>query len=625
MTTSFLSPMVDITETDNTLGVASVGTSTGGMVIGAAWGEVETPTLCATEADLVNYFGKPNDKNFKSWYTASNFLAYTSSLYVVRANAKGLKSANSTGADFVVLSDTDYSEKTDDEESNALADVGQFIARCPGSLGNSLMVTYADAGSFNSDWVVNYSYVDDNGETHTGTVDCYHQFAYAPSTSPYVAERNGSFDELHLLVIDIGGEFTGTRGAILEKYENLSKAVDSCGLDGDSNYYKYVLNTKSEYVYFANLPEDTEQEDDEGNPLDPIPTDFGHKCADFTFRKMDKFYYGALFGGADDYNLTIGNVLSAYDTMNNAEQYDISLFMTGAFHPVVGKYVIQNICEVRKDCMGFVSPVTVTNATALDEEIAERTRILGTVASDDAALTGSERTAQQRLRSRTVYYRNNFMNISSSYGVLDSGWKYQYDKFNDCYRWVPLNGDIAGLYARTSDDAAPWWSAAGYNRGQIKNCVKLSYSPSKPDRDILYPLNINPVVTFTGEGTVLYGDKTMLTRSSAFQQTAVRRLFIYCEKILANAAKHLLFELNDDITRATAKSLCETPLRVVQGSRGIVNFKVVCDRTNNTDDIINANRLVVDLYIQPNRSINYVSLNFIAEASGSSVFSESEG
>lgn len=609
MTASFLSPAVDIVETDNTLGVASVGTSTGGMVISASWGPVNTPVLCAHESDLVNYFGKPNDENFKSWLTAANFLSYTASAYIVRASAKGLATAVAgDGEGFVIENDDDYDDKIENVSASEREAYGSFVARCPGKLGNSLFVTFADSANFGLDESGADKWFYD--DPVLGRVEFSKFFSYAPNTSRYVGERGGSNDEIHVLVVDMGGEFTGTRGTILEKYEFLSKAKDSCALDGDSNFVKNVINAQSKYVYFG------------ADPLNTCP-DFGAKAKDHEFADMGSCYFARLRGGQDDFVLTMGNVMSSYDILDNQEAYDISLFMTGAFRPEIGAYVVQNICEVRKDAIAFVSPCEF-EGNVDDESNAESVRIRGDRSDDE--LVKNCKTAQQRIRERTVAFRkNSAMNISSSYGVLDSGWKYQYDKYNDCYRWIPLNGDVAGLYARTSDDAAPWWSAAGYTRGQIKNCVKLSYSPSKADRDILYPLNINPVVTFAGEGTVLFGDKTLLQKTSAFQQVGVRRLFIYCEKILSTAAKYLLFELNDDITRATAKSLCETPLRVVQGSRGIINFKVVCDTTNNTADIINANRLVVDLYIQPNRSINYVTLNFIAEAAGSSVFTESEG
>jgi len=267
---------------------------------------------------------------------------------------------------------------------------------------------------------------------------------------------------------------------------------------------------------------------------------------------------------------------------------DVNLLVTGPWGLTVSKYIIDNIAETRRDCVAFCSP----SLAAVYNNV-----------GDEAADIIAERVAGA-------------FNANSSYGVLDSGWKYQYDKYNDKYRWVPLNPDVAGLCARTDNIAEPWFSPGGLNRGQIKNVVKLAYSPDKTDRDELYKKGINPVVSFPGEGTVLFGDKTLLAKPSAFDRINVRRLFIVLEKAIALAAKYQLFEFNDAFTRSQFRNLVEPFLRDVQGRRGIFDFRVVCDETNNTGEIIDTNQFVADIYIKPARSINFMTLNFIATRTG---------
>jgi phage tail sheath protein FI len=275
----------------------------------------------------------------------------------------------------------------------------------------------------------------------------------------------------------------------------------------------------------------------------------------------------------------------------SAENVDISLVMTGKSRggtngEQISNYLVDNIAETRKDCIVLTSPdkADVVNNSAEDE-------------SQD-----------------TVDFRNSLR--SSSYLVIDSGYKYQYDKYNDIFRWIPLNGDIAGLCVRTDAQRDPWFSPAGFNRGQIKNVVKLAYNPDQADRDILYKNGINPVATFPGQGTILYGDKTALAKPSAFDRINVRRLFIVLEKAISTAAKFSLFELNDEFTRAQFVSLVEPFLRDVQGRRGIYDYRVVCDETNNTGEVIDRNEFVGDIYVKPAKSINFIQLNFVAVRSG---------
>lgn len=443
--------------------------------------------------------------------------------------------------------------------SNGEGTYGEFAAKYPGALGNSLQVAMADSATF-----ATWTYKD--------------QFPTAPGTSPYAASVNGSNDELHIVVIDQDGLWTGTPGTVLEKYAYASKASDAKTPNGTSNYYKNIINGDSKYVWWMDHPS--------------IGANWGSACqinaVGTTFASLVTAYTSSLSGGIDDLAVTDGQLQNAWALYADDAQYDISLLPVGPASSVVAQYVISNIAESRLDCVAFISPQDMTSGGP----------IIGTGSAATTAL---------------VAYRNALS--STSYGVLDSGYKYQYDRYNDKYRFVPLNGDVAGLCARTDNTNDPWFSPGGLNRGQIKNVVKLAVNPTKADRDVLYAAGVNPVVTFPGEGTVLYGDKTLLAKPSAFDRINVRRLFIVMEKAIATAAKFQLFEFNDSFTQAQFRNLVEPFLRGVQGRRGITDFKVVCDGTNNTGEVIDSNNFVADIYVKPNRSINFITLNFVAARS----------
>ncbi len=277
---------------------------------------------------------------------------------------------------------------------------------------------------------------------------------------------------------------------------------------------------------------------------------------------------------------------------SDPEEMDISMVLGGPHGGTTSKYIIESVAEKRKDCVAFISP--------------QESNVVGT------GTLSTKLTAVKAYRLTT----SGINSLSSSYGFMDSGWKYQYDKFNDKYRWVPLNGDIAGLCVRTDESRDPWWSPAGFNRGHIKNVVKLAWNPQKAHRDELYKNGINPVVTVPGQGTVLFGDKTLQAKPSAFDRINVRRLFIVLEKAIATAAKFTLFEFNDEFTRSQFVNMVEPFLRDVQGRRGIYDFRVVCDESNNTGEVIDRNEFVGDIYIKPARSINFIQLNFVAVRTG---------
>ena len=381
------------------------------------------------------------------------------------------------------------------------------------------------------------------------------------------------------IIVDEDGVWTGTRGAILEKFSYMSKASDARKSDGTNNYYKDVINAQSKYIWWMDHPTTVSA----GHA-------FGASASGKTgaWANLSAPVTRSLSQGADSTVVTDGNLITAYSIFANDELYDIGLVVMGKASATVASSVFTSVIDSRLDCVMFVSPQDVSTGEVIQG-------------------TGSDVT------NKMIAYRN--LLPSTSYAVMDSGYKYQYDRYNDKYRFIPLNGDTAGLCARTDYTNDPWFSPGGLNRGQIKSVVKLAANLSKADRDALYKFNINPVVTFPGQGTVLFGDKTLLAKPSAFDRINVRRLFIVLEKSIATAAKFQLFEFNDGFTRAQFKNLVEPFLRDVQGRRGITDFVVKCDESNNTGEVIDRNEFVADIFIKPNRAINFITLNFVAARS----------
>jgi len=639
-----LSPGVKVTEQDLTLLVPAVSTSAGAFAGAFKWGPVEDPVTITSENVLVERFGLPTDSNAQSFFTAANFLSYTNNLLVVRADTAGHLNAvaDTTGTissiaidnpgsgytgditvtiaapdvpggvqatataassdgdvvDSIVITNggTGYTttnptvtitgagssatatatittggikiKNFDQYQNNYLNGagvVGEWAAKYPGALGNSIKVSMVDS------------------QTYTGW-DYEAEFDGAPGTSTYASSVGGTNDELHIIVIDEDGLWTGTKGSILEKFAFVSKANDAKKPDGTNNYYKQVINSNSRYVYW--MDHTTDLATTSGGTGTGV--DWGQTAANNDFKDLSIVVNNSLSGGADDLSPSDGELSTAYAIFANDELYDISLIPLGKASTTVATFVINNVAEVRKDCVVFVSPQNVSTGDVI---------------------VGSGSTPV----SQIIAYRD--VLPSTSYAVLDSGYKYQYDRYNDTYRYVPLNGDVAGLCARTDYTNDAWWSPGGLNRGQVKNVVKLAVNPGKTERDNLYKKGVNPVVTFPGEGTVLFGDKTLLAKPSAFDRINVRRLFIVLEKAIATAAKYQLFEFNDTFTRAQFKNLVEPFLRDVQGRRGIVDYRVKCDDSNNTGEVIDRNEFVADIFIKPNRSINFISLNFVAARS----------
>lgn len=424
--------------------------------------------------------------------------------------------------------------------------------------------------------------------TSVGTFSFFENFtATATTTSPYTGIDTGSmfyarswgdadlFDSaptsasnLHLVVKDNDGAITGTAGTVIETYENVSETPGAKTENGSSNFISDVLLNASKWIAIAEA-----------------------KADDLSGYQSDRpFQAGS--DGNDEKSISLGNLALGYDTFQDATEVDVSFILQGKARGANGyelaNYIIDNVASVRRDCVAFVSPHYYTAGDGGSNIVNTAQEVVDWAAGVTA----------------------------STYAVVDSGYKYQYDKYSDAYRWVPLNGDIAGLCARTDDLRDPWFSPAGYNRGNVKNVVKLQLNPNKSQRDLLYKNGVNPVITQPGQGTVLFGDKTYAGKTSAFDRINVRRLFIVLEKTIANAAKSTLFEFNDEFTRATFKNLVEPFLRDVQGRRGIYDFKVVCDESNNTGQVIDTNSFVGDIYIKPARSINFIQLNFVAVRTG---------
>jgi len=411
-------------------------------------------------------------------------------------------------------------------------------------------------------------------ERSWGYVD---NFDAAPGTSPYVEGKGGAGDEVHVVVVDGNGDISGVKGTILEKWSNLSRATDTKNESGESLYWKDKIDNSSNWIYVVN---------------NPLTSGLGSAMAALSTALPRKFDFSGGADGNGESAISLGDLAVGYDLFSDSADVDISLLLTGK---AVGgsngegllNYIIDNICEVRKDCVVFGSPdrADVVDVTSLSTQT-----------------------------DNVIAFRNSCR--SSSYGIIDSGYKYQYDKFGDVYRYIPLNGDIAGLCARTDGERDAWFSPGGFNRGQIKNVVKLAFNPRLAFRDQLYKAGVNPVVSFPGQGTVLFGDKTLLAKPSAFDRINVRRLFIVLEKAISNAAQFSLFEFNDEFTRAQFVNLIEPFLRDVQGRRGIYDFRVVCDDSNNTGEVIDRNEFVGDIYVKPAKSINFIQLNFVAVRSG---------
>ena len=622
-----VSPGVRVREIDLTNVVPAVATSIGAIAGDFTKGPTDEIVSIASEKDLVETFGKPTATNFEHFFSASSFLQYGNSLRVVRTSGTGLLNATESGSGLLIKNATDWQ----DNYADGSATKGLWGARTAGSWGNNLkvsscasatvyeetaktainqadcavgdttvtidsasglsvgdIVNFAESGGYeyritaiNSLVLTIVRHPSGVGGLHTAVADnaavrrrwqYYDLVSAAPGTSPYTTDRGGSNDEIHVVVVDETGDITGKAGDVLEVYDSVSKASDAKTPQGDDNYYPNVIFNRSKYVYWL--------DHNSGG------TNWGVGGTGTTFTAVTAVSNVSLSSGANGTAGTTAQLKTAYEKYTDAETVDVNLIIAGKGDAAHIDNLV-TIAESRKDCVVFASP--------------ER--------SDVVNVSNSE--------TQTNNVKGFFDAItSSSYLVFDSGYKYTYDKYNDVFRFVPLNGDIAGLAARTDLIADSWFSPAGFNRGVIRGAVKLAYNPTKTQRDTLYRARVNPVTTFPGQGTVLFGDKTALSAPSAFDRINVRRLFITLEKAISTASKFQLFEFNDEFTRAQFRNLVEPFLRDVQGRRGITDFLVVCDETNNTGDVIDRNEFRADIFVKPTRSINFITLQFIATRTG---------
>ena len=622
-----VSPGVNVSEIDLTTVVPAVSTTEGAIAGHFSWGPVNQRVLVDTEDRLVNIFNKPNSNTATDFFTAANFLTYGNALYTVRV-VNGANNATSGAVGGYVENEEYYNETYTN-----IAGHGDWVAKYPGELGNSLKVsTCQSAAAWESTVATSYSATRNsatvgligtgegasNTETqfvvgdilllgpdkeqrkiktlsgntvtldsnYTGnTVNTYvtdltrrwefsGNFDSAPGTSTFGTAQNATTDEMHIAIVDEDGAITGASGSVIEGYESVSVASDAKTTQGASNYYKTIVNQQSGYIWFGGH--------------NSSATNAGIKASGVTFGGDSLPVSVSMTDGKDGLKPSSAQKIAGYDLFKSATDVDVSFLLGSDADATLATHLITNIAESRKDCLAILSP--------------ERADVV-----KNNAYAGKE-------RDDIITFRDSLP--SSSYAVLDSGWKYQYDKYNDIYRYVPLNADTAGLMVQTDSTRDPWFSPAGFNRGNVKNVIRLAFNPSKGDRDQLYKKGVNPVVTFPGQGTVLYGDKTLLSKPSAFDRINVRRLFIVLEKAISTASKFTLFEFNDDFTRAQFRNLVEPFLRDVQGRRGITDFRVVCDGTNNTGEVIDRNEFVGDIYIKPARSINFIQLNFVAVRSG---------
>jgi len=553
-----VSPGVQVKEIDATNVVPAVSTSIGGFAGSFNWGPVEEVITVSSENELAATFGSPDDNTAKYFLVAASFLKYGNALKVVRV-ASGHDNATSDGTGQLIKNEDDY------DNAGALS-VGNWVAKYPGVLGNSLKVSMisADITDFSS-WTYSTS------------------FDAEPTTSQYAIDQGkaSAKDELHIAVVDEDGAISGTPGTVLETFAFVSQGSDAKKSDGTSNFYKDVINTQSQYIWWAGH--------------DSSLSDAGETiAANTTFTTNTAAIEGSLSGGSDDNAPTVGEIATGYDLLEDAETVDVNLLFAtpdanGA--ETIAEDLI-SIVNARKDCMAFVSP-------PIEDTVGSSTPATDVKAFADGL-------------------------TSTSYASCDSTALYVYDKYNDVYRWIGAAGHHAGLCANTDSVADAWFSPAGVNRGQLLGVTKLAFNPKKADRDTLYKARVNPIVSLPGQGTLLFGDKTLLSRPSAFDRINVRRLFIALEKAVSTAAKAQLFEFNDEFTRAQFRNLVEPFLRDVKGRRGLTDFLVVCDETNNTSAVIDGNRFVADIFIKPSRSINFITLNFVATRSGVE-FSEISG
>ena len=626
MAISLISPGIKITESDLVSSSQSVSSTSGGFSGQFRWGPIDKAVQITNETELVNQFGKPNATNVVDFLSAANFLGYSGSLFIVRSANTALNATAeaTTGSG---TAGTGVSIKNEDVYLNTASfNNGPWAGRYSGALGNALKVSLCpSSAAFSSTLTGTYS-VTAGSTTVTGsgtaantemqvgdilvlggraskvtaianttslTIESAHltgasaatgtrrweffgEFDSAPATSSAGTIAGATGDELHVVVVDKTGDITGTAGTVLEKYGYLSKGSNAKADSGGSNYYPTVINERSNWIFWTDH--------------DNAGVNWGNTLSSTTFTAVSTPKTYSLTGGSDGNALTDGDRSTSFVLLANKQEVPASIIVAGQANATVVNRIIADVAEVRKDVVVCVSPL--------------RANVVNNAGSEATSIVSWADTVTR-----------------STYAVADSGWKYQYDKYNDAYVYVPLNADTAGCMARNDFQREPWLSPAGFSNGRIQNLVRLAYNPSQADRDTLYKAAVNPVITQVGQGTVLFGDKTFTLRNTSMNRVNVRRLFIELQKTIGQAADNVLFDQNDETTRSGFVSLVVPYLRSVQSRRGITAFRVVCDASNNPEDVVNSNEFVCDIFVQPIRSVNFIQLNFVS-VRGTATFAE---
>ena len=634
MAISLTSPGVKITEQDLVTSNPQPTTTTGAYAGQFTWGPIDQVTQVASETDLVNQFGKPNATNIVDFLSAANFLGYASPLFVVRAANTALNATTETATGSGGTGTGQLIKNNDAYIETASFNIGPFIAKYAGELGNALRVsTCPNATAYSNTLTGTYTVAAGstsvvgtgtaaNTEMRVGdllvlggrtarvtalantthlTIDSAHltgasaatatrrweffnEFNAAPTTSQHAATVGASGDEMHVVVVDRTGIITGTANTVLEKYSNVSKAGNARAENGGSNFYKTVINDQSEWVRWA---------DHDGAGTNWGDNLLGANATPTTYTSVSVPKNYNFNGGSDGTTLSDGDRANGYLKYTNKAEVPSILVIAGQSNATVVNRIIGDVAEVRKDVIVCMSPL--------------RSNVVNNAGSEASDIGTWADTVTR-----------------STYAVADSGWKYQYDKYNDTYVYVPLNADVAGVMARNDLNSAPWISPAGNGAGRIQNLVRLAYNPNQADRDTLYKTSVNPILSQVGRGTVLFGDKTFVTRNTATNRINVRRLFMELQSTIGQNADNVLFDQNDETTRANFVNLVVPYLRSVQARRGLAAFNVICDASNNPEDVVNSNGFVCDIFVQPIRSVNFVQLNFVS-VRGTATFNEIAG
>lgn len=571
LSTPSASPAVVVKEIDLTGGVPNVQSTTGAIVGNFRWGPAEQRVLIDNETTLANTFATPDSASTIDFHSAAYFLRYSGSLQVVREVTSSAKNARSITGQLATDSDGGLSVPTvkngtdwDAQEATLAAASQTFVAKYPGELGNGIAVSICPASeSAFASWAYASEF-----DTH-------------PGTSSYASAAGASNDEMHIVVIDSGGEFSGTRGSVLERYPFVSVGSNAKNTDGTTNYAINAINDRSDFVWMAGFDSDFKTAG-AGTAIDGV--------ANYASSSSASTHH--FTSGANSGSLGTSEYLTGFDLFEDKDIVEVDFLIAPGMtsrsdQTTVVNDLISTAQSLRKDCVVTASPAR----------------------SDVVNLTNTA-----TMTTNIVTTGNTF--TSSSYLVADNNYLKIYDKFNDQYIHIPAASSTAGIMAATDLNRAPWFSPAGSRRGQYLGITAISYSATKAQRDTLYKAGVNPIANIPGQGVLLFGDKTKLGRPSAFDRINVRRLFLVLERAIGRAAEQVMFEFNDEFTRAEFVNIVEPVLREVKGRRGITDFKVVCDATNNTAEIVDRNEFIANIFIKPARSINYVTLNFVAVRTG---------